>query len=423
MFLNHRIIAVMKREIKAQVMTKMFIITTLLFPALFIGIGLLNVFVMSYKDDRQNHIQVISSAQENLDLLKIGILSESDIDTATLKLTYKQMPVADVENYLMTIKPNLLSEKITGVIVFNDSSLHSKELNYYSSNPNNLDLFNQIRGAVNKMMITAHFQGRDVSQKDIEFARKRVSFEPFRISEESKVEAEGYGNLIMAGILTFLLYMSLLIFGMQTMRAVTEEKSNKVVEVLLSSVSATELMTGKIIGSALTGLLQMAVWIVPPSLVLSLGFFVLPAEVNFSFNFGLLLYVFYNYVIGIVTYLSLFAMVGAIFDTEQEAQQGVLPIMMTLMIPFYIFFSMINNPQNLMVEVASMLPFFSIMLMPARIAMISVPGWQILVAIVVNLTTLYIILNVVGKIYRIGIMSTGKRPSIKELISWLKTSA
>jgi len=208
--------------------------------------------------------------------------------------------------------------------------------------------------------------------------------------------------------------------GTMLMQSVIEEKSNRIVEVLLSSVKSKELMTGKILGSAITGILQMAIWLSPIIIVALTGWITLPFELVFNLSAFQVCYFLINFFVGLIIFLGLFAAVASIFDNVQDTQSAMFPLIMLIMIPFFITFSMMKNPTNSLAKIASMFPFASVMVMPARMALIDVPVWQFLVSFSVNILTLILIFPIAGKIYRIGILKTGKKPTWAEVIKWLK---
>ena len=205
------------------------------------------------------------------------------------------------------------------------------------------------------------------------------------------------------------------------MRAVVEEKNNRIVEIILSSISSKELMVGKILGSTITGLAQMSIWLSPVILLITTTWFALPEELTFSLNGWQVFYYLLNFLMGLLTYLSLFATIGAIFDNDQDAQSGIWPITLLIMIPFFISLSLTNNPDNPVGTIASIVPFASIIVMPARFTLIDVPIWQFIFSIILDIAVIAIIFPFAGKIYRIGILLTGKKPTWKEVFGWLKT--
>ncbi len=334
-------------------------------------------------------------------------------------------------------------------------------------------MFKDLDGLINKTLIDQYFHNKTLSKEELDFARLGVDFTGFKVSEDEGIKEEGYGNLVLAYLFTFLLYISLLMIGQMTMQSVIEEKNNRIVEVVLSSVSPTELMTGKILGATLTGIIQMAIWLSPVILLMSTTIFVLPKELLFSININVIIYMLINFLIGLLTFIGLFAMLGAIFDNPQDASSGTLPVMMLIIIPFFIALSMMEDPNKPIAEIASLFPFASIIVMPARMTLVGVPTLHLILAVVINILTfialsmmedpnkpiaeiaslfpfasiivmparmtlvgvptLHLILAVViniltfiaifpiaGKIYRIGILRTGKKPKWSEVFKWLR---
>ena len=192
---------------------------------------------------------------------------------------------------------------------------------------------------------------------------------------------------------------------------------------LLSSSSPTELMAGKIIGVVITEVVQMIIWLLPIILLITTSWFVLPAEVVFQLDIGFILYFLFNYAIALFTFVGLFAMVGAIFDNTQDAQSGIWPLMILIIIPFLIAISLQSNPQSSVAKITSLLPFTSLLVMPARLTLVEVPLFEVIASLVINLAVLAAIFPLAGKIYRVGILVTGKKPKWSEVRKWLRVKS
>ena len=204
------------------------------------------------------------------------------------------------------------------------------------------------------------------------------------------------------------------------MQSVIEEKSNRIVEVLLSSLNSHDLMIGKILGNALTGLLQMAIWLSPLMILISTTWFVLPKEFVLNISWGSIFYFLINYFIALTTFLGLFTCVGAIFDNAQDAQQGVFPLMLLIMIPFFMSFALQKNPDSTFATIISITPITSLIVMPARVSLVDVSLIQLLSSLFLSILFLVFVFYLSGKIYRVGILSTGSKPKLAEVIKWLK---
>ncbi|HKI77331.1 MAG TPA: ABC transporter permease [Ignavibacteriaceae bacterium] len=417
---NFRTMAVIKRELREKIMSKTFIIMTLLLPVFMFGIMAFQTFLLTY--DTESNAKLI-------------IVTESPDLTMNLQSDFSQIPIVKQGKYIITFqtlnrqrlqeliaakKQEMLDDKLNGIIFIPSAALTDKKIEYYSKSPSNSDLFDKLKPTINQALVDGYFHGKQLSQEDIEYARNRVDINGFRISKDNEIEETNAGARIISFVFAFLLYFSLMFIGMMMMRSVVEEKNSKIVEILLSSVEAKELMVGKIIGTAVTGLLQMAIWMLPIIVVISSSIFVIPPELIPNISIGQIIYFLFNYFVGLITFLGLFATVGAIFDNDQDAQSGIWPIMMLIMIPFFISISMNKNPNSVLANVTSLLPFSSIMVMPARMSLVDIPAWQFATAIVVNVGMMLLIFPLAGKIYRIGILLTGKKPKWGEVIKWLR---
>lgn len=418
--LNRRTLAIVKREVKTKLFSKSFIFMTLLVPLFMLLIFSVQYFIHSMSGDERSDIIIISDSDEILNKVQNEIFITEDFKSGTLTSRTEKVALENFDKKLEEIKPDLTAQRVTGLVYVPSSALQTKEIKYYSSNPTNSTLFYKIKSPINKALVEIYFSGKQLTQEEIKFARKDVDISGFRVSADKEVAQEGYGNIIAMVLFSFLLYMALLFSGSMTMNAVVEEKSNKIVEVLLSSASSTELMAGKIFGTVVVEVIQMAIWLSPVVLLLTTSWFFIPSEFMPQMSIGYILYFLFNYSLALITYIALYATIGAIFDNPQDAQSGVWPIMMLIMVPFFIALSMESNAQSSLVIITSLFPFSSLIVMPARMILIEVPLWHILLSIVINIAVVIGIFKLAGKIYRIGILLTGKKPKWSEVISWLK---
>ncbi len=417
---NKRTFIILKRELKTRLFSKSFIVMTLLIPIFLIGILAIQTFVMTFEGDKNTRLHIVSDNQDVLASLKGTIGQLEFVKNNYYNISFEALGDKKFDDLVNTKKQDVLSEKLTGIIFVPSSAVEDKEIKYYSVNPNNRTIFDKLKGAINEALTDLHFSGKNLSREEIAFARKNVNFDGYRVTQEEQIVEEGFGNFILSFLFTFFLYFSLLIMGQTLMRAVVEEKSNKIVEILLSSVNARELMAGKIFGSAITGVMQMAIWLLPVVILVTTSIFTLPADFNIKISLGILAYFLLNYFVALITFLGLFAAVGAMFDNDQDTQAGIWPIMMLIMIPFFIAMGMQQNANNTIAKVTSFLPFGSLIVMPARMTLIDLPLWQIVLSFVVNLATMFVVFPLSGKIYRVGILMTGKKPTYSDVIKWLK---
>ncbi len=421
--MSNKILAVIKRELKERVMSKAFIIMTLLIPVFMFGLIGIQAFLYSFDGDQKTTIEIVSET-DDITLRLEDELQNSDLTKdENFNFIYRTQTKSSFDDYIKTEgKADILDEKISGIFFIPSAALTDKKVEYYSKTPKNFSLTNKVKWPINKILVDEYFTNKQLSEEDLTFARSGVDFTGFKVSEGSEIEEEGYGNLVLSYAFSFLLYISLLMMGSLTMQSVIEEKQNRIVEVLLSSLNAQELMTGKILGTAITGLLQMAIWLSPIIFLVSTTVFVLPPEFVLSITMTQILYLLLNFFVGLILFVGLFATIGSIFENAQDAQSGVWPVMMLIIIPFFISLAFIRNPTNPIGEIASFIPFASIIIMPVKITIVDTPFWQPILALVLNVATIFLIFPIAGKVYRIGILRTGKKPSWGEVIKWIRFS-
>ncbi|MFZ2322579.1 MAG: ABC transporter permease [Ignavibacteriaceae bacterium] len=419
---NRRTTAIIKRELKAKLFSKTFILMTLLVPIFMFGIFSIQILIQSLSEEQKSDIIFLTDSEEIKQKLENELSKIGDLKSGMLSVKFDVIDYQSFSAKLKELKSDILSEKITGVVFVPSTLLQSKGVEYYSSNPNNSALFGKIKPAINKALIEIYFSNRKLTNDEINFARKDVDIKGFRLTQDEKVEEEGVGNKIALFLFSFLLYMALIFSGSMTLSSVVEEKSNKIVEVLLSSASSTELMIGKILGTVIVEVLQMIIWLSPVLLLVTTSWFFIPQEFMPQLGVGYLAYFIINYTLALITYVALYATVGAIFDNAQDAQSGMWPVLMLIMIPSFIAIGLESNPQSTLAQVASLFPFASLIVMPARMILVDVPDWQVLISIVINIIVLVGIFKLAGKIYRIGILITGKKPKWSEVFAWIKTS-
>lgn len=417
---NHRTLSIIKRELREKMLSKAFILMTILLPVFMFGIIGFQTLLINYEGDDNIKLEIISELENLSSELKTEFQNKSFVEDGSYSITFDTMTRENFVEHLTSKNNDLVNESLTGIVFIPENSLADKKIEYYSKTPKNLTVTRKVSPIINQVLVKSFFEGREITNEELTFAGSNVDITEYKISEGDKVEEQGVGNLVLAYIFAFLLYISLLIMGSMTLQSVIQEKSNRIVEVLLSSVSSKELMTGKILGASITGVMQMAIWLLPIVALISTTWFVLPAEFVLDITLYHVLYLLLNFFIGLITFLGLFATIGSIFENAQEAQSGMWPVMMLIMIPFFIALSMVRNPANPIAEISSMLPFASIMVMPVKMTLIDVKPWQFILSIVVNIATIILIFPAAGKIFRIGILSTGKKPSWGEVLKWLR---
>lgn len=420
--INYRVLAVIKRELREKLMSKSFIIMTLLVPLFMFGLIGLQMLMVAYKGDKGTHIVLIAESEPLTGQFKEYLSGQDFVKDGTYAIEYHTVSRRSLRNYVEERKKEILSGKINGVIYIPSTALKDKQLEYYSQTPNNRSVFEKLDNHINEVLIDRYFSEKNLTNEDLSFARKGVRFSGFKVSEKEGIEAEGFGKTILAILFAFLVYFSVIFSCGATLNSVLEEKNSRVVEVLLSSVTSRELMVGKILGCTITMFAQMVIWLSPIIILTITSWITLPEWwPDSDIGYGHFIYFLFNFLMAGLIFQGLSATVGAIFDNSQEAQSAFFPVLMLIIIPFFICFSMMRNPSNPIATAASYIPFATLMVMPWRSTIIDMPVWKLILSQLINVATILLIFPIAGKIYRVGILRSGTKPTLREVIRWLKS--
>jgi len=310
----------------------------------------------------------------------------------------------------------VITGKIEGYIIipknFGEDTL---SFQYIAQNVGNLNDLERFRSVLHEILIGANLEKYGVGKDKVKQIIKTVKYTTIKISKRGEEEKTDFiGIFFSSYIFIFALMILVLTGGQMLIRSVVEEKSNRVVELLLSSCTANQLMAGKIIGLGMVGLTQMLVWAL-------IGFYFISGYALTSINLEVLGISLIYFVLGYLFYSAIFVAIGAPVNSEYEAQQvaGYVGILMFLPIAFA--FLIMQNPDLPFIKILSFIPIFTPSFMVARIPIKMPALWEILGTIFVLALSILVMIWVAGRIFRIAILSYGKFPSFKELISWIQT--
>jgi ABC-2 type transport system permease protein len=252
---------------------------------------------------------------------------------------------------------------------------------------------------------------------------RRIGLKTVKIKEGAE-EAES--SFIEEYFATFafvlILYVTILLYGAAIMRGVLQEKTSRVVEIMLSAANSFQLMAGKIIGLGSVGLTQYVIWSLFGSALLTYGAVLNPTASSMpDFSLGLFIYFILFFLLGYFLFATIYAAIGAMTNSDQEAQQLSMPVVLLIIVPILVFAFIVKNPDSTTAVVLSMIPFFSPILMFARINISSPPFIEIGSAILILVLTIFLLMYITARIYRIGILMYGKRPNLPELMRWIRT--
>jgi ABC-2 type transport system permease protein len=319
------------------------------------------------------------------------------------------------------LRAQVEQKKLDGYLIIPADPFKAESFEFYARNLSNFAALSHLESIANRALFLLKSQALKLDDQNRAFLAKRIDLKAFRVEKGGAKEEKGFAAFFAVMGIFITLYMLILIYGQFIMRAVLEEKTTRVVEILASSVPPFQLMMGKIIGVSLAGLTQVAIW-GTCLLVLSAGAFGFVASTGSlpSLTATQLIFFVVFFLLGYFLYATLYAAVGAMFNNEQEAQQMAMVVVIPVIIPVLLMQSIIASPDSTMSVVMSMIPIFTPLLMYLRILVETPPAWQIALSLVLTFLTLVGAIYVCGKIYRIGILMYGKRPNIKELWRWVR---
>jgi len=425
-----KIFAVIRREYFERIRTKAFWIGTMLIPLFFfvyMGIQI----ATSHKTGGERRIAVIDGTGALYELLAADLAEREKVRQAGpggsrgIHWVLERRPVpADWNAGKESLRQEVLQKKINGYLIIDPKLLEKDSAEFYSTSVSELVTSNQLERALNHVLLKARIARQGLPANLASELERRLDVKAFKVTEKGTAEEKGAG-IIAVVIFTVIMYSTFLMYGMQNLKGVIDEKSNRIVEVIIASMRPTELMLGKILGIGLVGLTQYFIWSL---LAMNLS---LPgiASMMSSTDMGVptipvstIVYFVLFFIFGYFLYASIYTAIGAPFNTDQEAQQlAMIPIM--FIVSVWAFFpALLNNPNGGISIFVSLFPLTSPLGMFLRTSLSEPPVWQIVLCIAILAGTTVGIAWFAGRIYRVGILMYGKKPTIPEILRWARYS-
>ena len=441
-----KLFVVIKREYLERVRSKWFVIVTLFGPIFFATIMVLPGYlsVRGMRDARVGQIRIIDATGVGLgtriaDKVVPPVRSESLPPTAAARveaLARAPRPVVDVvtvaeiparEEQLVRL---VQSKELTGYLVIDSATLSRGLARYAGRNAGSVGETEALEVAVRAAILASRIEEAGISPATAEsLTRIRVNLDAERITDQGR-GGSGLASTILGFGVAFLLYMSIIFYGQAILRGVLEEKTTRVAEVIISSVPPDTLLAGKVIGVGAVGLTQQLVWLGSSVLFWTqrtrifeaIGIKGMPSVSLPSVEPIVLVALVLFFLLGYTLYASLFAAVGAMVGSQEEAQQAAQPVMMLLIFSIIFAQPVMMNPTGRLAEVVSWIPFSAPIIMPMRMTATQISGWEITAALLGVALTCVACIWASARIYRIGLLMYGKRPSLRELARWVRQS-
>lgn len=425
----HNIFLFARREYLETVRKKSFIVMTILLPAMMFGFTVLPSMIASKHSGAPQKIVIATSdAQFGNDVREQFTESENSGDKRTKRRSGNdESPRFDVqidsnvtqqEEDALTQKVN--AHEIDGYLWAPPEALSERKLTYRSRNSGDLEALGTLSNAVKQALVRQSLSNHGATSQEIDSVLQPVDVQARKVENGKVTESSGAGTFFSVILLMVLLYVTIIMYSMSVMRSVLEEKNSRIFEVLLSTATPKELMAGKILGAAGVGLTQIAIWTFAAAPFAAQAITVGGEQFHLNLTVGNMVFFGVFFVLGFVLYSALAAALGAAVNSEQEAQQFQFLILMPLILSVVFMTPVILQPHSPMATVLSLIPFCTPLLMYIRILVETPPLWQIVLSLALLVGTIYAMLAICSRIYRVGILMYGKRPTLPEIIKWLK---
>ena len=437
-----KLLAVVKREYTQRVKARMFIVTTVLLPFAMALFGIAPALVLSIEAGSPLRIVVSDGTGKLFPRLQSALQVQEKTSTEEIDPMRKNnaLEKAREQNFFLEelsaagrsetdinteLERRLRAKEIDAYLILPADLLQTRKAQFFRGNTSDLFSTRRIQGALDEVVREQRLIDAHVDPKTMLDLTRSVDFETTRISSTGSERDSGSG-FILVFVGGFIMYISVLLYGQVVLGAVIEEKETRIAEVLFSSVRPFTLMMGKLLGVSLVALTQLGIWGIAFGSFALFGVAVLQSRGIPSLipTVPLLFYVYFVlfFLVGYFVYSTLYALVGSVVTTSQEGGQLAMPIIILLVISFYLFLPVSRNPDSTMSFWLSMIPFFSPVSMVVRIVTQTPPFWQICLSLIIGFTSAAGLTWVSARIYRIGMLMYGKRPSIPELVRWVRQS-
>lgn len=405
----NKIAKIAKHEFKKMAMTKAYLVFTLLGPILLLAVTIVPTLLARNSAEDQNTTVGIYNIDQELQFYLEATFNHSD-----LNIVYS----TDEEE----LKRSLLDGDIKGYVVLPMDFINSESYNYYSQSGSEIMVYETLNGILGQLVFSMRLSSEGYTQDEIAEFSQKPQIKVIQLDNDG-IEGESQDFMgIMFTCIAFmmLIYMTVMLYGQMIGRSVVNEKITKTVEILLSSVKPLELLYGKILGIGLAGLLQYLIWISMSSIltyvVAPIAGLAIPITLSLD-NLGFLLLFF---ILGFFLYSAAYAALGSGAEDESHLSQLGLPLLIFLITPMVMVSTFVMNPDGMFSMALSIFPLTAPMVMLIRIVASNPPIWQIALSIGLLLITIAVIVSGASKIFRVGILMTGKRVSLKEILKWMQ---
>jgi ABC-2 type transport system permease protein len=430
-----KILAVIKKEYKTIVQKKSFIIMTILTPVLMAGMMFVPVLLMkvgrtdktiAVADYAGGYTEALSAPpsapkarQKGVDLDALeqqNALSEGGRITFRPVALNGRPALALVKEY----ERKVLKKEVDGLLLIPADVKASRQVSYYSTSVSDFSTLkfieSTLRTAISKQLLLE----KSIDPAVVDEATREIDMDTFKVKKEGTTKSDSGMDYMMSLFMIVILFMILINYGQMIMRGVLEEKTSRISELLIAAARPTQIFYGKLLGIGLAGLTQVALWIALAAALVSRFSGSIDAAILSFLTPEIALYFVVFFVLGFFVYAIPYAFIGAAVNTDQEAQQFASVLSILIIVPYILGISALQNPNSIVTVVSSLFPLFSPILMFMRITTAIPPLWQIVASIGLCLLTIWGLAWLGAKIFRVGMLMYGKKPTLGEMLRWVR---
>jgi ABC-2 type transport system permease protein len=418
------VLIIIRREFLERVRTKSFLLGTVLFPVFLLAMVFLPALMRTGGGERT--LVMVDEAPGTIGAQVAAALEAPSEDERAIRYAVERVG-GPIDARRDELNRRVEAQEVDGYVWIGPDVLTASEVQYRARDVTRLQVVEDLEKALTGIVQVERLAGSGITPQQVADVVRPVRVRAARITGGGEEGGNLFSTLITSYVLGFLFIQLIAIYGQNAMRSVLEEKNNRIVEVIVSSVKATHLMAGKVLGLASVALLQVGIWAgfgllvstLAPRLGPRFGMDAGPLralQMSPSVWGALLIF----FVLGFVLYAALYAAAGSTVTSEQEAQQLAFPLMMPLFIPIVFIMPILTDPLGSTARTLSMIPLFAPVVMPMRVVATDIPLWEIALSVGLLVLGMAAVVWLAAKIYRVGILSTGKKPSLRELVRWLR---
>lgn len=419
-----KIAIVAKREYATRIRSKGFWISTVALPVL-MGASLVIPSLMTSKTRATQRLAIVDTTGRYAQPLVESLEQEAENDQQIRFETEIVAPGSDPEALRAELDARVLDESIQAWVWIDEAGLADNAVEYHAASVTNFLTQESLERTLSHVVRRIRLEEQGYDAEVIGQLMRLVELETVRVTAEGGKAEGGLGGFALAIFLFMILYVTTLIYGNQVMLGVLEEKSSRVVEIMLSALTPLELMLGKLIGIGLIGLTQLAIWVAvlvaltAPAMTGVVAF--LPEQEALpTVTVGIVLNFLGLFLLGYFLYATFYAMVGSAFNNPQEAQQLASLAVIFVVLPWMFFMPVLNDPDSTLALVTSLIPIFTPTLMMLRIAVKMPPAWQVALGYLLTAGLCLLMTWACARVYRVGILMYGKKPTLRELVRWAR---